>query len=85
MSLSDLILQCFTVNLKLSMAAGFKTLMVRDTSGTYSTPFAPLTHLSETNTSSSQETVKRLVLINLDKQNLELSKNSEFNHLTAIF
>ena len=40
------------------MAAGFKTLMVRDTSGTYSTPLAPLTHLSETNTSSSQETVK---------------------------
>uniref|UniRef100_A0A7N2RC48 Glycosyltransferase 61 catalytic domain-containing protein n=1 Tax=Quercus lobata TaxID=97700 RepID=A0A7N2RC48_QUELO len=46
------------LNLKLSMAAGFKKLMVRDTSGTYSTPLAPLTHLSETNTSSYQETVK---------------------------
>ncbi|KAM4106609.1 hypothetical protein ACB094_04G077600 [Castanea mollissima] len=48
----------YLVKLKLSMAAGFKKPMVRDTSGTYSTPLAPLTHLSETNTSSSQETVK---------------------------
>ncbi|KAM3750968.1 hypothetical protein ACB098_04G073400 [Castanea mollissima] len=48
----------YLVKLKLSMAAGFKKPMVGDTSGTYSTPLAPLTHLSETNTSSSQETVK---------------------------
>ena len=54
----SLIWYCFTVNLKQSMAAGFKMLMLRDTSGSYSTPLAPLTHLSETNTSSSQETVK---------------------------
>lgn len=46
------------LNLKLSMSAGFKMLMLRDSSGSPSPPLGPLNHFSEKNTSSSQETVK---------------------------